>query len=64
MLTKRDLNLKPVKLQRRHFALIAGIIREMPNKLDRRYVGRHFALRLGRTNPDFDADRFMKACED
>lgn len=48
------------RLEHRHFATIAQIIREIPE--DRRIVtADHFADRLERTNPRFDRERFLKA---
>jgi len=69
MFNRRDLNTtKPVKLQHRHFALIADIIRNLPHNVPvslnyyRTSVAEHFANKLARTNPGFDRDRFIAAC--
>jgi hypothetical protein len=56
-------------MQHRHFATIATIIREMPangtalGQFAPEQVAELFANRLGETNPRFDRDRFLAACE-
>ena len=62
MFNRRDLNTKPVKLQHRHFVLIAAIIRDIADYQERRHVANLFAFKLQRTNPGFDPDRFIAAC--
>ena len=61
MFTKRDVYSKPVKLQHRHFVLIADIIRDFGYPAERRRIAEHFANRLARTNPNFDRSRFVSA---
>ena len=61
MFNRRDLNTKPVKLQHRHFALIAAIIRDFGYPAERRRIAEHFANRLARTNSNFDRSRFVSA---
>ena len=52
-------------LQHRHFAVIAGIIRDLPGYDDagRRELAEQFANRLTDTNPRFNTRRFLAACE-
>lgn len=52
----------PATMQHRHFAVIAGIILDMPGLTARPLVARHFADRLAGTNENFDRARFLKAC--
>ncbi|MGH2619837.1 MAG: hypothetical protein ACRDHG_04620 [Anaerolineales bacterium] len=49
-------------MSRKDFELIAGVVRGLDNII-RDHVAAEFARVLGRTNPRFDADRFLKACE-
>lgn len=54
-------------MQRRHFELIAKVIRELdldgPNQLHvKRYVAMLFADALRGTNASFDRGRFVEAC--
>lgn len=59
-------------LQHRHFATIATIIREMDKVSNQEHgfidiredVAEHFADLLGKTNPNFDRERFLRACKD
>jgi hypothetical protein len=53
------------EMQHRHFAAIAAIIAKIPpyNYEERRFIARHFAEELSHTNPNFDRDRFLKACD-
>lgn len=60
----RDLN---GTLQHRHFAVIAGIIAEMPThaatlRTAKTSVAHRFAEKLAQTNPRFDRARFLAAC--
>lgn len=55
-------------MQHRHFATIATILRDM--RVDLNGAGMltdevvlYFSARLSETNPNFDRDRFIKACE-
>ena len=52
---------REAKLQHRHYATIAAIIRKLPEEARER-VGRHFAEWLAWSNPRFDGDRFVRAC--
>lgn len=50
-------------MQHRHFATIATIIAEGSScPIERESVAYMFADRLSETNPNFDRDRFMRAC--
>ena len=51
--------------QHRHFAGIATIISELSDLTpsDHYYVRNIFAKRLKETNPNFDVDRFIEACD-
>lgn len=49
------------RLEHRHFAVIAGIIADMPAQY-RRDVAETFAAGLEHTNPRFDRARFLRAC--
>lgn len=54
-------------MEHRHFATIAGIIRDMRGEMDKATVDRvqrYFARALRRTNDRFDALRFERACQD
>jgi hypothetical protein len=56
------------KMQKRHYQLIADIIRALPG-IDssdaewRKKVAEHFADSLRKTNPLFSRERFLEACE-
>ena len=53
----------PAKLQHRHFAVIAKIIKDMDTGEGvRAGVAYHFAAELAETNPKFDRTRFLDAC--
>jgi hypothetical protein len=60
--TRKDRNATPVKMQHRHYATIAQIIADMPI-YQRHVVAEHFATKLKDTNPAFNRDRFIAACE-
>lgn len=49
-------------LQHRHFAVIAGVIKESFGGRLRADVAKAFAEKLGETNAKFDHLRFMAAC--
>ena len=54
-------------LQHRHFAVIAGIIADMPShaatlRSAKRSVALAFADKLANTNSRFDRQRFLRAC--
>lgn len=53
--------LKP-KMEARHFEVIAAIIRTIPHEDIRATTCLRFAGELQATNPKFDWDRFVKAC--
>ena len=52
-------------MQRRHFEFIAETIRTSTDLMDseRRIIAADFARRLRSTNQNFDAGRFMDACQ-
>ena len=52
-----------LSLQRRHFELIAEIIREELEGECRDKTAKAFALILPTTNSRFNPQRFLKACE-
>jgi hypothetical protein len=67
----RTTSASSVPMQHRHFAAIAGIIRDLEGVrlgsftstiADREAIARHFARHLKATNSNFDEDRFMAAC--
>jgi len=50
-------------MTRRDFNLIAGVIRQLPSPVSRDALARAFAVALPATNPNFNWDRFLSACE-
>jgi len=50
-------------MTRRDFNLIAGVIRQLPPQVSRGTLARAFAAELPTTNPNFNRDRFLDACE-
>jgi hypothetical protein len=61
-LSKDRSNAKAVNvMQHRHFAVIAGIIAKIHPRM-RSEIAWHFAGELRSTNPRFDQDRFLAAC--
>jgi hypothetical protein len=48
-------------MQHRHYAVIAGILKEMGTPLNGR-VAVHFADKLQAANANFDRNRFLRAC--
>lgn len=54
--------MKDPALQRRHFEFIADVISRMPDDKVKKKTATHFGVRLLSTNPQFDFDRFLKAC--
>ena len=48
-------------MQHRHFAVVAGIIKDMPAN-QRQAVAEHFASGLRSANSKFNKARFLKAC--
>lgn len=68
MLTKyaaarKDATAGYAPMQHRHFATIAAIIAKIPFNERRRAAMFTFADELAKTNPKFDAKRFIAACE-
>ena len=54
-----------VNFQRRHYEFIAGVIREeckYGSELKGHNIAQRFCIALRATNPNFNADRFMRAC--
>ncbi len=49
-------------MQRRHYELIAEIIRDYGYPLDQKRCAEHFARHLVRTNSRFNRARFLRAC--
>ena len=47
--------------QHRHFAVIARIIRDLPDEYPRFQIAQRFADELADTNPNFDRRRFIMA---
>lgn len=61
---RKDINAGISPMEHRHFATVATIIREAPNfSEDNRSLAEYFADRLADTNPNFDRDRFLRACQ-
>jgi len=56
-----------MRLTKSHFELIAGVIAALGadniSRRDHLVVAVRFADALARTTPDFDRDRFLRACE-
>ena len=59
---KKDLNTTYAPMQHRHFATIAGIIRNFGYPQERQRIAEDFARTLKHTNPNFDSERFIAAC--
>lgn len=67
---RKDTNTAPAKMQHRHYATIAGILNGMRGMgiAHGISVGQHeemckyFAGELRNTNPNFNTDRFLRAC--
>jgi len=51
-----------VQLQHRHFCFIADTIKDISDSNQRYETAYHFGLACRKTNPNFDHDRFMRAC--
>jgi hypothetical protein len=49
-------------MQKRHFEMIAAIVREIGDYAVRAVVADNFARRLASTNSRFDRARFLTAC--
>jgi len=52
---------KSVTLQHRHFAFIASVIADIPAPV-RKQMANIFCNACYGTNPNFDAERFIRAC--
>lgn len=63
-LNKDRRNARQPVLEHRHYAVIAGVIREGFGGDTRALVANVFATRLADTNPNFNRARFIKACLD
>ena len=51
-------------MQHRHYASIAEVIHRLePAFYDPKSLAEHFARHLEKTNPRFDRERFLRACE-
>lgn len=66
---RKDITTGLARLEHRHFATIATIIREIDHGLiacstdaTRKFMAETFADKLARTNPKFDRRRFLRAC--
>ena len=60
---RKDITSSIGDMQHRHFATIAAIIREMPADVyGPEQVAKIFASRLADTNPRFNSNRFLRAC--
>lgn len=66
---RKDITTGLADMQHRHFATIATIIREIDRGLvpcstgaTRKFMAELFADRLSYTNPNFDRNRFLRAC--
>ncbi len=55
---------RTMTMQRRHFELIAEIIRDFDfaSSEERRWFAQHTVWRLRATNPNFNEARFLRAC--
>jgi hypothetical protein len=49
-------------MTRKHFVMIAEIVREILDDGERYVTAHAFALRLGAESPRFDRERFLTAC--
>jgi len=63
-LRKDRANAKATVLEHRHYAVIAGVIREGFGGDTLAVVANVFATHLAKTNPNFNRARFIKACMD
>lgn len=57
-----SVRLASVKMGHMHFAAIAHIIDTMPSVAGKAMAKYHFADKLAATNPRFDRERFLAAC--
>ncbi len=51
-----------MKLERRHFQFIAGVIAGLDRPEEKLNVAKRFAYALRDTNSNFNPDAFLKAC--
>ena len=55
-----------MKLQRRHFEFISDVIASLPNdnvgNIMKYYITQRFVMELKATNPQFNEEKFIKAC--
>lgn len=49
-------------MQHRHYAVVAGIIAQLPTASERLFMAAHFADRLAGSNRNFNRQRFIAAC--
>lgn len=49
-------------MQKRHFEFIAATIRNMADSASAEVAAHEFARALGKTNPGFKPELFLKAC--
>lgn len=49
-------------MQKRHFEMIARIVRSIVEPKERTRVAREFAMECAKANPLFDESRFLAAC--
>jgi hypothetical protein len=61
-LAKDQRNATAPVMEHRHFAVVAGIIAKIHPRM-RSEIAWHFAGELRATNPKFNQDRFLRACE-
>ena len=54
---------KPLRLERRHFAFIADVVAQIDDPTTRKIVAELFTKKLASTNAQFNASRFLAACE-
>jgi hypothetical protein len=53
---------KPLRLERRHFQFIQGVIAGLDRPEEKLNVAKRFAYALRDTNPNFKTDTFLKSC--
>jgi hypothetical protein len=60
--------MKACKMTKAHFEMLANLINNVPTSLcmdnenDRQALAKYFANELWATNPNFNCDRFLSAC--
>lgn len=60
---RKDMRATMPAMQHRHFAAIAAMVRDLPERVNRLAVARSFAGKLASTNRNFDRARFIAACQ-